>query len=569
MRLRSKLFLITAGVGIIPIVAVAAIGRAVVEQRERAQFERQLEVAEERVHRHLAELRQQLRTAVERLADPEDNFVGRLLIAQARGGDETISRELPMTAPRVMRERGLELLLVVGPSRRIVASGHFPGRIGDRARARDVGRPGQVRMARVRVMERGRPRTRLTLQAWEQARSPLGPRLLVMAGRIVRLESGDLGQTKLQLRDARGRVLLGPRALEGSYPPRVIPLRGEAGRLLATVTLSVPDARLRENLRLINYAALGLIGAAVALGLLLAGLARRTVGPLDELAVAAEAVAGGDLERHLTVRSRDEVGELVAAFNRMTSELRESKERLQAAERIAAWREIARAIAHELKNPLFPIQTAIETLRKVHERKHPSFEEVFDESTSTILEEVERLKRIVGEFSSFARMPKPRLSEFELGEWLRSTVALYQRDDAPVALQVEPDLPLLRGDREQLTQVLVNLLKNAQDATRELTSPRVEVSLRRRGGQLELRVSDNGVGFSAETARELFTPYFTTKGGSGGTGLGLAICQRIATEHGGSIEARGVLGQGAAFVIRLPFAGPVLVQTEQGDQSTR
>jgi nitrogen fixation/metabolism regulation signal transduction histidine kinase len=267
----------------------------------------------------------------------------------------------------------------------------------------------------------------------------------------------------------------------------------------------------------------------------------------------------------------------VASFNNMAQQLSDSQDRLAAAERVAAWREIAQRIAHEIKNPLFPIQTSIETLQKVYAKKHPDFEEIFDESTGTILEEVGRLKRIVSEFSSFARMPKPKLAPCDVGDLVKQVAARYA-GDATVALEVADELPSIEADREQLTQVLVNLINNAKDAVAEAqraaassrsgegtpeeqpAAGQIVLAARVRAGEgdapdmVVIDVRDSGAGFDRETATKLFTPYFTTKGRAGGSGLGLAIVHRIVTDHGGTIEARSVPGQGATFSVRLPVA---------------
>src|SRR5690606_34863717 len=190
------------------------------------------------------------------------------------------------------------------------------------------------------------------------------------------------------------------------------------------------------------------------------------VRPLKELESAATRVGSGELSTMITVRSRGDVGKVLHAFNGMTAKLQNAQARLIRAERIAAWRDIARRIAHEIKNPLMPIQTSIETMRKARARQHPDFDEIFEESTLTILEEVERLKRIVTEFSRFARLPRPRPSELAMDELVQHVVGLHAGGDVLVTMEVEDELPLVRADREQLTQVLVNLVQNASDAAR-------------------------------------------------------------------------------------------------------
>src|SRR5258705_109323 len=145
--------------------------------------------------------------------------------------------------------------------------------------------------------------------------------------------------------------------------------------------------------------------------------------PRSSRAIAASRC---DLDHRVPVRSKDEVGAVASAFNFMMEDLRTSKERLVIAERIAAWQEIARRLAHEIKNPLTPIQMAMDTLRKTWKKKHPSFGEILEESTATVMEEADRLKHIVSEFSAFARMPKPGFQRLDLNELVRSALALYQ-----------------------------------------------------------------------------------------------------------------------------------------------
>ena len=167
------------------------------------------------------------------------------------------------------------------------------------------------------------------------------------------------------------------------------------------------------------------------------------------------------------------------------------------------------------------------------------FDELFAESSRTILDEVARLKHIVGEFSSFARMPQPRVAPLDLKEVVESTLSLYSSE---VARELAP--ARANADRDQIIQVLLNLLENARDAAGP--DGRVTVRTRALGGRVELEVADGGPGLSEEARARVFTPYFTTK--AKGTGLGLAICHRIVTDHGGEIRVGGAEGQGAVFV---------------------
>jgi nitrogen fixation/metabolism regulation signal transduction histidine kinase len=303
---------------------------------------------------------------------------------------------------------------------------------------------------------------------------------------------------------------------------------------------------------------IGWAAAALAVGGLVLALlggavvARRISDPLRELAEGARAVARGSLDATVPVRTRDEVGELASTFNAMTRDLASAREELVRAERVAAWREIAQRIAHEIKNPLTPIQMAIETLQRAHRKGAPQFDSLFGESAQTILDEVGRLKRIVAEFSSFARMPQPRLAPVDVSELVDSALALYKGGDTPLDLTLGRDLPPALADREQLTQVVINLVENARDAV--AAGGRIRVSTRSSDGRVELEVADDGPGLSDEARAKLFTPYFTTK--AKGTGLGLAIVHRIVRDHGGDIRVGGAPGAGAVFTVALPPATP-------------
>jgi len=575
MRLAVKLTLTIAAASIIPTGAATLVGRELVRRGSRAEFDRALDSAEEKVASRYLSLQEEVTKVVERLADPDDQFTGLILIAIANGGpDDDTFRQLATAAPRVMRERGLDVLQVLGSRGEILASGHFPGRIGDidsrfgTEAGRELHAQKDARLLPERILLEGKPATRLTVQAQRLVRSTLGGKVLVVGGQLLgRAFARSLrlpGGTVMRLEDAQGVELgveLGDESSDwrrfAGYPQRVYQLKDDKGRVAARVVLAVPDDQLRASLRAINYAAGTLALCGLLLALLLGAIAGRGLSRrLGDLCDASAAVAAGDLEQQLAERGRDEVSALVRAFNRMTSELKDSKQKLRAAERIAAWQEIARRIAHEIKNPLFPIQTSIETLRKVYLKKHPDFDEIFNESTSTILEEVTRLKNIVSEFSQFARLPKPRLAPCDLAELMPHVLSLYA--DGAVALEslLPPGLPPVLADREQLTQVLVNLVKNAREALSGRPEPRVRIEASSADGFLQILVVDNGPGFGEDVAGQIFTPYFTTKGQAGGTGLGLAIVQRIVAEHGGHVEARSAPGEGATFVVHLPLAVP-------------
>jgi nitrogen fixation/metabolism regulation signal transduction histidine kinase len=333
-------------------------------------------------------------------------------------------------------------------------------------------------------------------------------------------------------------------------------------------------ARLERARSFLLSASIALVALAMLLALIAAAsLSRSITTPIVELSRAAQAIGGGNLDVRIDARSNDEVGALVDVFNDMTAELAESRVRLQRAERIAAWREIARRVAHEIKNPLFPIQMSIETLRKGFKNKHPKLDEIVDESTRTVLEEVRALNRIVTEFSDFARLPAPKLETVEVLELFEHVASLYGANAtnnpsrAPSGAPPQPPARVLfdrvkiaahgtlviAADREQIARALINLVKNAIEAmpaTGGTVTLDAVPEIRAEARGVAIAIADTGSGIPEDVLQKIFTPYFTTK--AQGTGLGLAIVERVVQEHRGSIDVESAVGKGTTFHIWLP-----------------
>jgi nitrogen fixation/metabolism regulation signal transduction histidine kinase len=242
----------------------------------------------------------------------------------------------------------------------------------------------------------------------------------------------------------------------------------------------------------------------------------------------------------------------------MLQDLAVTRRRLAAASRVAAWREVARRVAHEVKNPLAPIRAAVETLRRLRAREDPRFDEYFDEATRTVLDEVHRISNIVTEFTRFARLPQPRIGDVDFEEVARHVVQIHKAAAGDVILthHKQRRAPKIRADRDQVIQILTNLVQNALDAVRDVPGAAVSVTTDTDGHYASVSVADNGSGIAPEIASRLFEPYATNK--ERGTGLGLAIAQRIAIEHDGELSyvGRGADGRGAVFRLLLPIEGP-------------
>ena len=275
--------------------------------------------------------------------------------------------------------------------------------------------------------------------------------------------------------------------------------------------------------------------------------------PVARLRDAAEEMSLGNLDIRVQEEGSGEIRHLVQAFNRMAEQLQENRQKLIQTERIAAWQEIARHLAHEIKNPLTPIRTSITNLQVCLEKAPERFAEIFGESSESVLEEVEKLRHLADEFSRFARLPAPTLKRANLNEVIQRSILLYSGGTS-VDIQFQPDaaLPLFLFDAEQLSEVVHNLVQNAVDAVRTGGKIRIcTAALQDDGGLWAcFTVEDSGSGIDEETRKHVFAPYFTTK--EKGTGLGLAIVHRIITEHGGKIFVASESGKGTKFEVRLP-----------------
>jgi nitrogen fixation/metabolism regulation signal transduction histidine kinase len=279
---------------------------------------------------------------------------------------------------------------------------------------------------------------------------------------------------------------------------------------------------------------------------------------LELLAQAAQEVAAGNWNARVEISGTDEPAILAASFNRMTAELLAQKERLVQAERVAAWRELARRLAHELKNPLFPLQLTVENLMRAREQNPEQFEEVFRESSQTLLAEIANLKGIVGRFSEFSRMPQPHLQPVQVNNVIAAVMQLFQAqlgENGKIRseLQLDSSLEPISADGELLHRAISNLVLNAIDAMPE--GGTLELRTQREDGKVKIEVADTGSGLTPEDCERIFTPYYTSK--QHGTGLGLAIVQSVVSDHGGRIHIESQPGRGATFVIELPVRGKV------------
>ena len=594
MSLRQKLLLLFSLTVAAVVAAVAWTVlvriRLVFEQRDQeetalfvSQFQREFQ------HRST-----DVAAALERLAASERTRAMAFGIAQTGDAAAYLTE-----AQTMAQDAQLDFLEIVGPDGNVVSSAQWPARFGfPEAAAARAGQPAFLKtedlpdgttllgLFAVRAVKGAERTVTLVggrrLDATFLADLPAAPGMMVglysdpaAAGatamavfdvkRLVGAQGDVPGAVRYQTlidaarktgQPASGILYLTPRR-EDSVNATAIPLKNDAGAVPAVLTVAVGRAGMvaaQQHIRAIAYGvAAGGILFTIVCSL---WIAARVSRPIEQLAQAAEQVAAGDWEARVPVRGSDEVSVLARSFNHMTEQLAAQREQLVQTERVAAWRELARRLAHELKNPLFPLQLTVENLVRARALPENEFDEVFRESTATLGAEIGNLKTIIGRFSDFSKMPKPQLERVDARDALERVRALYepmaQREAAPIRFEVERGgeaLPM-DADPELLHRALSNLVLNAMDAMPEGGALKLTASAN--GERVEMRVADTGAGLTPEECERLFTPYYTTK--QHGTGLGLAIVQSVVADHAGTIAVEPRAGGGTEFILTFPRA---------------
>ncbi len=478
----------------------------------------------------------------------------------------------------------VDILKLIGADGAIISSGHWPASFGALDPQNDNYRttPGRA----LHLVDEATPQgSAPALERWATARSGI-KEILVVAGRFFDASALE----RMRARTGADVIALCRANADTSANTKPAPclsaarstLVGRApfdrdtardnGLHVQGIDLGTHTLYIALDRTAIDDVRSGILRRAVAVGLasiafaMLLGtlLAARFTRPIEQLHEHAKKLAQGDLTARVDAKAEggQEVQGLVDAFNVMARDLQKGQTRLLQAERVAAWQEIARGLAHELKNPLTPILSAMEVLRKARRLDRPDFNDILQEQTSAVVEEVMRLKELSDAFARFARLPDRKPEPLVLSELVDNAVALYVGAHATpsgvvVARDYSSDLPTVAADRTQIGTVVTNLVKNAVEAMHAAGTLRL--GLRRVDSMCELVVADTGPGIAPEVRDRLFTPYVTTKG-SRGTGLGLALAHRIVVEHGGTIEAGGG-SMGAVFTVRLPIeAAPPVEQ---------
>jgi two-component system nitrogen regulation sensor histidine kinase NtrY len=566
--LRSRIILGSALVALVPLAIAMIVLSARIQATVRGQ-------AAERLGAALGRMEAQLRSDGERTAGKleilaRDPSLKRLYLVQPLG-----VRDLSDYLAEKRFLLALDFLEVADSSGALVADGVSAAAAQASPASWRPGGASERGAAGVAVVHvEGAPA--LALAAWAPIRYQSA-----IVGRLrggVLMDSAFLARLKetsgvdLALRDANGALVAA--TLEGvngrglPAPGAVAPVRvagrsywsrgfalepgpgsGPAASVLGLVSTAAADQTIAA-LRLAS-GVLALLGLAIAVVLGWVWSLQVT-RPVERLARFSERIAQGHWDEPIVLRSVRELQPLVSALDRMRANLVSYRDRLVASERQAAWSQMARLVAHEIKNPLTPIAVSVADLKRSFERDRADFPEILDQAARTITEQVESLKRILQEFSDFARLPDARFAPCRLSGLWSDLATLYGREIAAGRLGLaEPAAdPEFSADPGQLRQALVNLIKNGLEAVEAEAVGRVEVSARVEDGALEISVTDTGPALSAEQRARLFTPDFTTK--LHGSGLGLTIVERIVREHRGTIAVEAGAGRGTRFRVRIP-----------------
>jgi nitrogen fixation/metabolism regulation signal transduction histidine kinase len=285
-------------------------------------------------------------------------------------------------------------------------------------------------------------------------------------------------------------------------------------------------------------------------------IANRLTEPLTLLQEKIGQIRLGRKNERIDYRKNDEIGGLVSEYNRMIRELEQSADLLARSERESAWREMAKQVAHEVKNPLTPMKLSVQYLLKAWEDKRPDFDERLRKFRDAMIEQIETLSAIASEFSYFAKMPAALKTETDLLQVLNNCLEFYRNNESQVAITFEhPGLrkAIVLADKDQMLRLFNNLIRNAIQAIPEERDGKIDITVQKIDGVYEVRVKDNGMGIPEEIREKIFAPNFTTK--NSGMGLGLAMSKTIVENMDGEISYETGIGEGTTFLMRIPALG--------------
>ncbi len=339
-----------------------------------------------------------------------------------------------------------------------------------------------------------------------------------------------------------------------SYSSAYMPFYNKQGKLLAYINLQHfgQQGEFETQIQEFLVAIINVFVLLLALSILLAlFISNWLTAPLRILQESFAAVQFGEQNERISYDKEDEIGALVKDYNEKLEELEFAAQQLARSERESAWREMAKQVAHEIKNPLTPMKLSVQQLLRSYDAQDPKSEEKLKRVANSIIEQIDALTKIANEFSNFAKMPVPSEQELDIISIIRSAKQVYL-EEGKVTIKVVSKLEeaLIRADKNQMLRVFNNLFKNAIQATPDDRKVEIFVVVSRVNQKIQIDIIDNGIGIDEEKKSKIFVPYFTTK--STGTGLGLAMVRQIIENHHGTIDFESNEAGGATFTILLP-----------------
>ncbi len=343
--------------------------------------------------------------------------------------------------------------------------------------------------------------------------------------------------------------------IEGiEYNSSYFPLLDENGNIHSIINIPFFDNKMSNNSNISNFIITYLNIFLVVMGisaLIVILMTRKTLQPLEMIQDKMQKINLGGKNEAIEWKSKDEIGDLIEIYNKLIKELEISANKLMRSERETAWREMARQVAHEIKNPLTPMKLNIQFLQMAWDEKNPDIDRKLRETTKSILEQIDILSNIATAFSDYAKLPKKNIETFNLKEVIVNTINLYNNNDnikIDIIEENESDY-VINSDKNNLSIVFGNILKNAIQAIGKKENGRIEFRITDNGGRYRIEISDNGCGIGEEEKKKIFMPNFTTK--SSGMGVGLSIVYDILQTLGGNITFESEVGKGTTFIVEI------------------
>lgn len=332
------------------------------------------------------------------------------------------------------------------------------------------------------------------------------------------------------------------------------PLYNNSGRLLGFINLQHfgQQEESEHQIQQFLVSVINIFVLLLAVSIIVAIIVANWItNPLQMLQERISKIHLGQSNQRISYNQNDEIGALVKSYNQKIEELEFAAQQLAQSERESAWRDMAKQVAHEIKNPLTPMKLSVQHLMRSFNPADKNSHDKINKVSQSLIEQIDALTKIANEFSSFAKMPKPQFESIDLIQVILNSTELFKQGTNTIITSQLPKICIIKGDKEQLLRVFNNLIKNSLQAVSENANGLIQIDATTESNQIIIVVSDNGVGMSDEQKQKIFTPYFTTK--STGSGIGLAMVKQIILNHEGNIYFESEENKGTHFFIELPY----------------